>query len=159
MVKSRGEFCLVGLCSCFVIPSHNSGIMKVKVRSDKLVVLAALRRIEIERRKKEMSPRQLKLERKERKRLRSLCKGFFDEEAEESDGECDSDEDDYFERIRTLQPLDSLGKPYMVPVNKFRKNPRFFRVSSDEYDVLLPVEKKIVRRRVRLYHKLLTSKY
>ena len=133
-------------------------VAKARVRSDQLVLLATLRRIEIEKRRKEMSPKQIKLERRNRKKLQSICKMFVDDEAEETDGE-DSDEGDYDKLVQSLQPLDSFGKPYLVPVNKLRKNPRLFRIASDEYDELLPIEKKIVRRQVRNYHRMRTHKF
>ncbi len=139
-------------------------VTKSRVRSDKLVVSAALRRIEITRRemlaRKNMSPEQRRLAKRRRKKTKALAKPFIDGEAEETDDEGLDDNELYELLLReALRPVDSFGRPFLVPVNKKRKNPRFFRVVSDEYDKLLPVERRIVRRQVREYYNLLTSKY
>ena len=83
---------------------------------------------------------------------RELARAFIDDEAEESDGEGDSDlvaEDGFHSYCRGMRPLDSKGMPFIRFIGT--KN-RLVKVLSREFFELDDFEKKEIIRQEKLHN-------
>ena len=93
-------------------------------------------------------------ERRREKEIESMAITFLDLEAEESDGEDESDpiaEDGFNRAFDDLLPRDSKGNAYLFVKPHWRK---LKQIRSDEFDDLTKLERREVIRRTRQWARI-----
>jgi hypothetical protein len=112
--------------------------------------IAEMEREKEKKRLRSMSPREIKGERRARRRIKARARQFVDDEAEESEGEVEDPEpaeEGFEEGVGFPRFLNSKGEPFVC-----LRGRRLVKILSSEYYDLNEWEKRRVKRRERLHN-------